>query len=305
MTHTAPRYLRRNELDTGKWNSCLDEAANGLIYAYAYYLDEMAGNWDALVWGDYEAIMPLPWKEKWGLRYLYWVPFAQQLGIFSRSQPAAPLLQNGIQYTLQHFRYGDLFFNYENAGLANALEKTNLVLSLAPSYDQLAGNYRSDLLKNLQKAAKGTMNYTTAIDLPTAATFFQQTYQQQIGVLQTDQYQQFIRLCEVAQQHGELLLRGVANNENQWMATALLLKKRGRMYLLQSTTLPAGRKVSANHYLLDQLIREFAGTGMVLDFEGSDKEGIAHFYRNFGAVNQPYFLYHFNRLPWYLRWMKK
>lgn len=305
MTHTAPRYLRRKELDTGKWNSCLDQASNGLLYAYTYYLDEMAENWDALVWDDYEAIMPLPWKMKWGLKYLYWVPFVQQLGIFSRRLPTASLLQSGIQHALQHFRYGDLFLNFANTGLANTIEKTNLVLSLKSNYDSLAGNYRSDLLKNLHKAAKGTMHYTTAIDLATAAGYYQQTYQQQIGVLHTDQYQQFVRLCEVAQQHGELLLRGVNNNENQWLATALLLKKHGRMYLLQSTTLPAGRKISANHYLLDQLIREFAGTETVLDFEGSDIAGIAHFYRNFGAVDQPYYLYHFNALPWYLKWIKK
>jgi hypothetical protein len=43
---------------------------------------------------------------------------------------------------------------------------------------------------------------------------------------------------------------------------------------------------------------------MILDFEGSDQPGIAHFYSNFGGVDQPYFCYRRNRLPWPVRWLK-
>jgi hypothetical protein len=43
---------------------------------------------------------------------------------------------------------------------------------------------------------------------------------------------------------------------------------------------------------------------MILDFEGSDHPGIAHFYENFGSINQPYFFYRHNRLPWPLRLLK-
>jgi hypothetical protein len=43
---------------------------------------------------------------------------------------------------------------------------------------------------------------------------------------------------------------------------------------------------------------------MILDFEGSDHPGIAHFYANFGGIDQPYFFYRRNRLPWPIRWLK-
>ena len=76
------------------------------------------------------------------------------------------------------------------------------------------------------------------------------------------------------------------------------------MYLLASVTWPEGREQEANHFLLDRLINEFAASDTVLDFEGSDLPGVAHFYRNFGGIDQPYFFYRLNRLPWYIRWMK-
>ncbi|WP_315816464.1 hypothetical protein [Paraflavitalea speifideaquila] len=53
-----------------KWDRCIADAPNGLIYGYSFYLDKMADNWDGLVLNNYEAVMPLPWKKKWGIYYL-------------------------------------------------------------------------------------------------------------------------------------------------------------------------------------------------------------------------------------------
>ena len=305
MADPAIRYIKRSELDTEKWDRCVDEAPDGLIYAYAWYLDQMAENWDALIWGDYQAVMPLPWKKKWGIRHLYWVPFAQQLGVFANGQPTGALVQAAIREVHRHFRYGDLYLNYANPQQSASRKMTNLILELEQPYDIIARAYKSDLQKNLQKAGKEPPKYEKNLALSVAAGFFQQSYQEQIGAITARQYQQFEQLCRLAQQKGELILRGAMDAGGQWLATALLLKKQQRMYLLQSTTLPQGRRMSANHWLLDQVIREFAGTGMILDFEGSELPGVAHFYRNFGAREQPYFVYHFNALPWYIRWIKK
>jgi hypothetical protein len=42
--------------------------------------------------------------------------------------------------------------------------------------------------------------------------------------------------------------------------------------------------------LIDELIRQNAEKKIILDFEGSQIEGIARFYKGFGAENQPYFM---------------
>ena len=56
------KYLQHKEIDKAKWDACIDQASNGLIYAYSFYLDCMAKHWDALVLNDYEAVMPLTWN---------------------------------------------------------------------------------------------------------------------------------------------------------------------------------------------------------------------------------------------------
>jgi hypothetical protein len=44
---------------------------------------------------------------------------------------------------------------------------------------------------------------------------------------------------------------------------------------------------------------------MVLDFEGSDIRNLAFFYSSFGAKEENFAGVKLNRLPFYLKWMKK
>ena len=54
------QYLKNKEIDFKKYDACIAAAINSRIYAYSWYLNIVADNWDALVLNDYEAVMPLP-----------------------------------------------------------------------------------------------------------------------------------------------------------------------------------------------------------------------------------------------------
>ena len=43
----------------------------------------MARHWDGLILNDYEAVMPVTWNQKWGIKYLHQPALTPQLGIFS------------------------------------------------------------------------------------------------------------------------------------------------------------------------------------------------------------------------------
>lgn len=305
MADQPIRYYQRSQIDPVKWDRCIHGAANGLVYATSLYLDQMAEHWDALVMGDYTMVMPLPWKRKWGISYLYWVPFTQQLGVFAAVTPTAAQTRAMLDAALQHFNYGELFFNYANTGIAQTVAHTNLVLPLSPAYEQLRAGYKQDLLRNLDKAGKSALEYHHTVDLPLVLRSFRENYSEQIGVISPQDYEQFGRLCTAAWEQGLVITRGVKGAGGDWLSTALLFQYKNRLYLLHSATVTAGRKVAANHFLLDQLIREFAGTTRELDFEGSDLPGVAHFYRNFGPADQPYFVYRFNTLPWWVKWLRR
>jgi len=78
-----------------------------------------------------------------------------------------------------------------------------------------------------------------------------------------------------------------------------------RAYYILVGNHPEGRNLGASHGLIDAFIKDHAGKKLVFDFEGSDIEGLAQFYRGFGAVEEKYPAIRLNRLPWWMRWLKR
>ena len=75
------KYFLHNKIDLVKWDSCIDQSLNGIVYAKSYYLNNMSPDWNALILGDYEAVMPVTWRKKWQIKYLAQPAFTQQLGL--------------------------------------------------------------------------------------------------------------------------------------------------------------------------------------------------------------------------------
>jgi hypothetical protein len=297
-------YLRRSEIDTGRWDACVASAQNSLLYGFHFYLDAMAdGQWDALVLGDYTAVMPLPWRRKSGFTYLYQPAFTQQTGIFSRQTISAGIIGAFLQQLRIHFRFAEIYLNYA-CGLPGLEARVNYILPLEAAYDTLAGQYKRGLVYTLKQAETAGLSYHTGFDLTTALVSYRLEYAARLPYIRESDYGNFQRLCLLLAQREQVVVRAVTGHQEKILATAVLLRDDRRLYLIHSTTPPGGRQAGANHFLLDRLIREFAGNRLILDFEGSDVPGIASFYNRFGSKDQPYFFYRFNRLPWPLKLLK-
>jgi len=297
----AIRYIKRKDIDTQKWDACIDSASNGLIYAYSFYLDAMCDNWDALVLDDYKAVMPLPWRKKWGFKYVYRPAFTQQLGVFGSSH----LLTDSnifLQKVAQYFSFGEYFVNYNNT--PQPQKHCNLILSLNQDYNLIFKKYKTDLKNNLKKAYKNDLRFQTSTNYQKAINLYRQLYAPKIMSLSNIDLEKFEGACLILQQNNMLLVREATNQQGELMATALCLKDNRRIYFIASSTLEKGRNLSANHFLLDRLIHEFSEQDLILDFEGSDLSGVKHFYQNFGAIEQPYFFYRWNKLPWPIKLLK-
>ena len=115
------RYVKHTDIDKVKWDACIHNAPNGLIYAYSYYLDIMSKNWDALILSkgllsenDYEAVMPLTQNKKFGISYLRQPAFTQQLGIFGHVHFDNDLTEQFINKALELFLFIEINLNYAN-----------------------------------------------------------------------------------------------------------------------------------------------------------------------------------------------
>ena len=126
--HSNWQYLQRGQVNASKWDECISTAENGRVYALAEYLDHTSEHWDALIYGDYEMVIPLPWKQKYGIRYVYAPPFIQHLGVFGNSTNTE-LIAEGIKIVSRRFRWID--YNV-NDSFADKVGRTNIKIRVIP-----------------------------------------------------------------------------------------------------------------------------------------------------------------------------
>lgn len=295
--------LKNNEIDKIKWDACIETASNGLIYAYSFYLDALAENWDALIIDDYKAVMPLPWRKKMGIKYCYHPLLTPQLGLFiNTSFTNYTELFNRIN---KFTSYGDFFLNYANSPLQPALKRANYIIELSQGYNNVYSGYDKALINNLRKARALNLTYSEDTNPGLAIDLYQKHYKKRTAHITGKDYKKYKNLCEYLYQNNKALIRKVTNANNELLAITFLLFDGKRLYNILNIITEEGKVANANHLLLDSVIQEFAGRDIVLDLAGSEIPGVKFFYEKFGPVNQPYFYYHLNNLPFIFKLFKK
>jgi hypothetical protein len=299
------QYLSRQQIDKTKWDQCIHNARNGLIYAYSFYLDTMAKHWDALVLNDYEAVMPLTWNKKYGIHYLYQPFLTAQLGVFGNNISDG-LMESFLNALPVNFKYIDIFLNPENGveikGF-NLYQRSNYILDLNKPYDQLYGNYRENIQRNIRKAVQAGCTVQKDFDVEKVIVLAAQQMKRHNNESE-DNIDRFRKLYQQLHAKQMAITYGIVSPQKEIIASCVFFFSHGRAYYILVGNHPEGKAIGASHALIDAFIKDHAGKDMLLDFEGSDIPGLALFYSSFGAVEEKYAALKLNKLPFYLRWMK-
>ncbi|MBO7528826.1 MAG: hypothetical protein J6T37_03015, partial [Bacteroidales bacterium] len=142
-------YLTHNQIDKQRWDECLAQSPDGLIYAWSWYLDVVHPDWEALVENDYETVMPLTGNRKFGINYLFQPFFTQKFGVFSKKEVSEDKIEEFLEAIPDKFEFAEFRLNG-----VKGLNHRNIELDLSPEYSVLAGNYHSNTKRNLAKAKK-------------------------------------------------------------------------------------------------------------------------------------------------------
>lgn len=298
------KYLQQKEINKKKWDDCIDKAPNGLIYAYSFYLDQMAKHWDALVVGDYEAVMPLTWNKKFGFYYLYQPAFTAQLGVFGKNLDAA-VTGNLVKKIPVKFRLIEISLNSGNFVDASPLfnHSRNYILDLKKSYEQLVAAYRENHRRNITKAWQAGCQVRK--DVPVEAILkLNEDQLKHISGTKPGDYPNFKKLYDTLKDKQQAKTYAIVGAGNEILASAVFFFSHKRAYYILPGNHPDGKNLGASHALIDAFIRDHADNDLTLDFEGSDISSLAFFYEGFGARYETYPVVRINRLPWYVKLFK-
>lgn len=305
------RYLKNKEINKEKWDACIHQAPNKMIYVESIYLDSMAVNWDAIIVGNYEAVLPLLWKRKFGIKYLYQPAFIQQGGIYGISELNNSTISAILELAKNKFKFAEITFNFKNTFVTefefqNIQWRNNFILPIDHPYEEISSNYNTYLRTRIRRSQKNNLVYLKSDNPEELIALYRTLYHKKIKSVTSKDYLAFESLCHHYKTNNQLIIRKVYDDANQeLLAAVLLFKDKQRIYNIVSCVLPNGKKLLANYFLYDALIKEFSNQRLLLDFEGSDIPGVSFFYKKFTSINQAYAFVKWNRLPKLIQWIKK
>ncbi|MEP6927408.1 MAG: hypothetical protein ABI834_07215 [Ginsengibacter sp.] len=306
-------YVPQANIDKQKWDNCVDTAGNGLIYVYSFYLDAMSKNWDALIMSQglpsenvYEAVMPLTWNKKYGIYYLYQPFFAAHLGIFGNNF-SSKIVELFLKNIPSKFKYWDFYLNNENLYSIKDFpmyERSNYVLNLDKSYEDLNARYAKSHSRNIKRAKDA--GYFLKKNIPIEDIIFLAKEQaKKFSPITDKDYENLLKLFVILQEKNMAVTYGIYSAQQHLVASCAWFFSHNRAYYILVGNHPDGRTSGASHLLIDCFIREYAGKKILLDFEGSDIKNLAWFYSSFGALLEKYPGIKMNNLPSLIKLFKK
>ncbi len=297
------RFLQHDMIDTARWDNCISNAVNGNLVAFSWYLNIVSPGWCALVEGDYESVFPLPVSSRNGIKYIMQPYFSQQLGLFSRALPLEDMVAVFLNNIPSEYRYIDINLNSFNRfpDAENVSEMINLELDLSPNYSNISAEYQSNLQRNLKKASQNKLHFSDNVKAEELISLFRATKGQDLKHLQNDQYNLIKQIAIESISKGTGEIWGAYDENNELTAGILWVRSHQKAVFLFSALSDTGKKSNAMPWLIDLYISQHAGKSLILDFEGSNNQGLARFYSSFGAKKIIYQRYIHNSLPYPMR----
>lgn len=303
MNQQSITYIKHEELDTDRWDQCLENAPNALVYAQSWYLDKICDRWDALVLGNYQYVMPLTFRKRLGITYLYQPLFCQQLGIFPT--PTKEISHQFLDEVCLRFPFVEINLNamqlpVESAGIYE--ERCNHMLWLNESYAVLAANYSTHASRKLKKAKKQKLSLVSSISAEEYIRFKKNNLSVKLSEKEMRTLRNILAFS-LTRSLGQIY--GVYSAGNELCAAAFFIRNKHRVTYLNAASSAEGKKNQAMYFLIDGFICENAAKDYLLDFEGSMISGVARLYEGFGATPEKYHRFRYNNLPWWIKWLKK
>ncbi len=301
-------YVPNNLINKEKWDNWVRRASNRRIYAMSFLLDIFSPGWGALIMDDGHAFMPVTWKRKFGVSYVYQPIFVQQLGCFFLDNSYSESLPYFIEKLSASFRFIDISMNeanYYQNDLIYLSKMSNYLLKLDKSYDLIIRQYNTNTRRNIIKAERLGLELLPHYTPSEIIRLFTQNKGRLYPNIRKKNYTRLQFFIDKGLADGFIQIKAARALNGQVIAAACFLKEFDRYVFYFSANTEEGRNQGALFFLINSFIKQNSESFMILDFNGSMNKNIARFYRGFGAEQTFYHRLKINRLGFPINLIKR
>lgn len=300
------QFVEAKNIDPVRWDDLIFASQNPTIFASYDFLFTASSTWGALVSDDYQWAIPLPYRKKWGVYYIYSPPFISRLGLFSTIPLSNEEIQNAFIQIPKKFQLIELILNRFNQ-LPDQTASLSFELDLNQDYSDVWFKYSENTKRNVKSANKHQLVISDEVEMDEVIDLFKKNRGKNIDKTIPDAHYDILKnLADLAERLGNIEKWAVYNQNNQLLAGAIFLKDQYRSWFWFSGRDQTKAEYKAMFFLIDQYIQKNVNTPVILDFNGSNDPNVARFYSGFGAspYTYPYLKKYNPLLNPFIKWYK-
>lgn len=277
------KKVKYQDIDFEKYKKCLDNAIQNADYARKEFLDIVSNkHWEILVFGDYEAVMPISYVSKFGFKIVMMPKLCQQLGVFSKKN-SIELNDAFLKFFEKKYLIIFYAFNKNNQFSKQLSQKTSYELS-KNDYSTIKKNYSMHRRRNVRIIGDLVDNLEFNSDFRgDEKTFF---FANAKGTLKDDDFDRFFELMESLAKKNlgrKLVMRW--NNEIQSLVFLYQTKENSYLSLFVNDSNLSNKNLPS--IMIDHCLQEHIADRN-FDFMGSEVKNVADFNARFGADSYKY-----------------
>lgn len=289
------KLVKYNDIDPEKWNACIARVSKSVFYGLYEYLSAIC-DWEAIIEeedGIYLFVVPLPFKSKLLLKYIYQPFFCQQLGVFGVGELSVE--QECEVFKIIKKNFVMCSFNWSFAPRESSFlqvdQQPNYVLNLDKSWEEIEKGFNSNRKRTLKKSKKIETTISLESDgesINKTIDNFKNTLGERFTEIKTAHYKSLKEGFSAIKEVSKVQVFNLSV-ERKIVASVLIVEFNNRLTYMLGYVDDECRKSGINSLLFEEIIKRNVLSNKILDFEGGKSSGIAQFYSSFGAAESFYY----------------
>lgn len=283
------------DIDFQKYNQCIENSVQRNFYAKKDNLDFLSKKWELLIYGDYEAVMPVPFVKKAFIKIVIMPLFCQQLGIFGNSNKE--INQQFLNYLKSNYNILHYAFNFHNEFETKLNTKKNFVIPV----QEYAFLRRKKYFKGRKSTVKTAqyLEFREVFSTTEILDFIKNNFK---GLEKQSDLDFFINHLKYLDKTKQLKMFG-SYFENQLTNIAILVDDDNTYSLLGLINNNNLKEHNGASFLIDRIL-DVNIENKAFNFMGGSIRGIEVFFKSFGSDLQEYQVIQNSKKDLIKNWLK-
>lgn len=287
--------IKYQDIDFEKYNNCVEKSVQKNFYCEKETLDFLSKNWELLVYGDYEAVMPIPFVKKTFFKVVLMPLFCQQLGIFGKSNQL--INEKFLKFLNSNYNIINYSFNFHNDFQTELVTKKNFFLPV----QEYAFLRRKKYFKGRKSTVK-TAQYLEFIEVFAKKDILEFIKNNFKGLEKESDMDFFIQYLLFLDKKKQLKMFG-SYYEDNLTNVAVLIDNENYFSLLGLLNNEELKNHNGASFLIDRILDLNIET-KAFNFMGGSIRGIEVFFKSFGSDLQEYHVIQNSKKDLIRNWLK-